>query len=429
MAVSRDQIREELAGLRDHFEAYIDNKFTNVEVDSSAVNADAATRDDLRELRELIDGQSQQLAQDRFNQRELFHGLDHIQAAQASIIGGGSSLKPRPFTGQDDSNGQSWIQKFLGYCNFANIAEERRCSALQLLLAGEAELWWTALPVRTKENWPQLYRAFLDRFVRQEGVSVFLKEAALAKRCQQPNESVESYLFDIRSRCQNLNKTENEMIKLALQGLLPHIRGPIMLHELGTFAQLSEKAKLAELSFASMSSTPQKSDVNKDALQVVANCLTKLTDNLTSNSKSAMVAAVNQPLPSRGYSRTREQRYCHNCNTSGSHDTRDCYRGRPLAPLPTTHTGPFCQRCGIRGHIAKYCRASTPLSDRAPPLSYPGRATAGNHSTYARRHQLNQASRNTPWRAYDSPSRSRDHYATEPRTRNQEQTRERTSEN
>ena len=101
---------------------------------------------------------------------------------------------------------------------------------------------------------------------------VFLKENAISSRKQGPKESVEDFLIDLRTRGNSLNKPEAELVRLAMQGLTPEIRSLVMLHNPQTYFDLTEKAKMAEVS-VNIPGGIKQSGIGKDTLLLAADSI------------------------------------------------------------------------------------------------------------------------------------------------------------
>ena len=390
MNVTVDDLQDQLRGHTAELQGFITERLNNlnlvVEPEAEA-QIDRLTNIINEQVVRPLQEQYHLLQQDRAQRDLMGDGIEHCQDAlqMQQGLSAGAGLRPKQFSGKDSENGRLWLDKFLAYVNFANIPNARKCAALQLSLSDGAESWFLSQAQETRENWDDILRAFRERYVEQNGVNIFLKENSLSARKQKPNETVEDFLLDIKSRGNALQKPEPELLRLALQGLLPEIRSIVIPHNPQAWYDLEEKAKMAELSVSLSNLSKPTNDIGKDTLMAVANSINKLSEKINDKEQLAKVNVVDNPSQSQNPQFPRV--YCTYCNTN-SHATYQC---RFAPNQRNTMESVECWACGKRGHVRAQCHSRNRPNRRG-------------------RYGGNTSRQNIPWRAYDNPNR-RDFYS------------------
>ena len=115
-----------------------------------------------------------------------------------------------------------------------------------MILEQAAEVWYNDLPQVVKNDWDRLEEAFNQKYIDGNNLN-WVKEQDWYTRVQRKDESVESYIMDIRQKCHQLQKGDAETRSLIVRGLLPPIKAAFVLgQQPENSEELEEKTKLAE---------------------------------------------------------------------------------------------------------------------------------------------------------------------------------------
>ena len=156
-----------------------------------------------------------------------------------------SSLRPASFKGLASEDADRWMKRFLSYSEFSNMDDQRKARIFRLMVEQAAEVWYNSLPEAVRGNWQQLQEAFNQKYINANNLH-WLKEQGLFARVQGREESVESYITDVRQRCSQLQKGEAETRSIILRGLLPGIKAFVIGQQPADLEEVELKAKLAE---------------------------------------------------------------------------------------------------------------------------------------------------------------------------------------
>ena len=272
-----------------------------------------------------------------------------------------SSLRPASFKGLASEDADRWMKRFLSYSEFCNMDDQRKARIFRLMVEQAAEVWYNSLPEAVRGNWQQLQEAFNQKYINANNLH-WLKEQGLFARVQGREESVESYITDVRQRCSQLQKGEAETRSIILRGLLPGIKAFVIGQQPADLEEVELKAKLAE-SIENLKPKDASSDrVNlmQDTYNKSLGDLSKVINNLEGmvrqQGRDVQFMKVNmrsQPFQGRSPQgqnpvvRGNFRSYCQRCHRSG-HTTVNCIR----RPQPSDA---ICYQCNRRGHLKNDC--------------------------------------------------------------------------
>ena len=257
-----------------------------------------------------------------------------------------ASLRPPPFKGMTTEDADRWIKNFLSYAEFCNMDNQRKARIFPLMVDGAAEVWYNGLGNEVKTNWHQLEQAYRQKYIAANNLN-WLKEQGLFARIQAPGELVETYITDVRQKCDQLQKGEAETRSIILRGLQPTIKAFVIGQQPATLEDLETKAKLAESIEKITPKNPSTDKVN----------LMQDTYNKTIGDLTRSIQGLEEQIKQQN----RDVQFMKNNMRSQRYS-----QGRGIAQYPETTKGnfqPFCQRCKKMGHRASNCVRRPEASD------------------------------------------------------------------
>lgn len=254
-----------------------------------------------------------------------------------------SPFLPDKFKGLSSENETLWISRFDNYTKLCNHTEQMKCYVFRSLMTEQAESWFEELPEETKQDYDLIKQAFIDHFSNTQ--LSWVKERDFITRLQKPDESVESYLADLRQKGSRLRKTPKEMLTVFLNGLLPELQKNVVLHQPSTLAEAAQQAKLCE-SVQNIGQAQAGPDVQKQLdkqNEMIAILTAKITD-LTSGINGIQ---------------------------SQSHQPQASFQARPRYPnQPSKPNGPECGRCGYKHNPKQVCPATGQRCNRCQSMNH-----------------------------------------------------------
>lgn len=94
-------------------------------------------------------------------------------------------------------------------------------------MKASALVWLECLDESIKSDFDKLKEAFLKQYTLSK-TQQLAELNALLSRQQAPGEPVEAYLLDIAQRCRRLNRSKQQQLEYAINGLLPEIKSQIL---------------------------------------------------------------------------------------------------------------------------------------------------------------------------------------------------------
>lgn len=193
-------------------------------------------------------------------------------------------LRLPEFRGQGD-DAELFLRKLDLLATKYRWEDQEKCFQLTFNLTGRAGSWYATLPDATQRNWVALKAAFESQFLNAE--PKLITESKLNSRCLQAGESVDDYLADILSLGNKLNRSQDQLACVFINGL-PTEMGQFCL---GTDTHnLQNYTNRARLFFARGQSKANKADMptnnivaaheSKPDHDELVNAITKSLQNL-----------------------------------------------------------------------------------------------------------------------------------------------------
>lgn len=295
--------------------------------------------------------------------------MEQAQAPVAAQVGGNimhlpSTFTPQAFSGTSSENEKAWIRKLEDYFLITNTPDETKPAYLRMLLTGQASTWLAELSEETKADYQLLRTAFLGKFSHQD--LKWIRESALMSRKQQNNESVESFLMDIKSKGSQLGKTNDELTTIFVHGLLPDIKSFVMGHNPTSMAEAEQKAILGE-SISKMQTAQAVETASTNTMQKQIDDLKSMVAAFVTN--SAPVNAVQQTQPQRmeyqrdgqyqfqGSYPRRRQNWQQRNQRQGSQCTACGSWNHTVKSQVCSARDKECHNCRGKGHLARMCQS------------------------------------------------------------------------
>lgn len=245
-------------------------------------------------------------------------------------------LTPSVFSGEEGEDAILYIAQF-NKIAIANGWDERTKTELfPCFLSGTAARWLHSLPsfeVTTAVfagEWKDLLKEFLAAF--SGGMAAEMKARRLSERRQGAQESSDSYFFDVRAMCREVNAemSEAEVMRNVMKGLRPQLARfvlpmePKTIDEMRRCIKLQEAAAMYDPGFAEVE-TPS-------AIERLAKEVERISGELERTRIQA--SERSPPRPSANTSRWVP----------------------PYERSSRTHTGrPVCFGCSRPGHVKSVC--------------------------------------------------------------------------
>jgi len=148
-----------------------------------------------------------------------------------------ASLMPGYFKGETSEDSEGWWKEVERWCRYKNLDNENRVGLIPLLLKDSAKLWFESLPETTSNSFTEIKEAFLNQFRRSDG-DRWRDVAAAWETIQQPNQSVENYIFITQQKAASAKMNEEQTRHIIMNGLHTHIRNSIIHHDISTVANI-----------------------------------------------------------------------------------------------------------------------------------------------------------------------------------------------
>ena len=267
------------------------------------------------------------------------------------------NIKPETFHGLQSEDATRWMAKFERYARLQAWTDQQEVEAVGMFLHGPAELWYLENHLDFHQDPGRLRRRFLQRF----GVDANREAAdeSLLARRQNREETIDSYAYDILSRCHKLGKAPRETIAAFIRGLLPEIKGQVAVMQPQTMEEAERIARTALTYAAPMPAPATVAAVHQAEGQSLDTFTTTLQQ---------LIAEIKSSPPSRGQYQPRGHGRPHPQESSRQEGFRRPGQGhgRPVdhrnhAPnqVGRDFTQFTCHRCGQLGHIARLCMTDT----------------------------------------------------------------------
>ena len=215
----------------------------------STSNANTNFQEKVEQLSQLLENSS-----DRVNLDEVNNRLDDLSetlqealrpSSQLRSTQGTANLRPDSFTGKNDEDPRLFMLRLRRYGSLNKWDQNDFQNAFPLFLKDNALLWYNRI---TDEETLKVFGKLEDTFIShfQSVTPTWVQEQELSDRKQKPKESVDSYINDIRRRCDRLDKSPDDQLACFIRGLLPTIKAFVITQNPSTLNEAEQQARLSE---------------------------------------------------------------------------------------------------------------------------------------------------------------------------------------
>ena len=144
------------------------------------------------------------------------------------------------------------VSRYLTQLGEALVEDVHRVRFFSLSLSGPAFTWFSSLPVNSIANWADLEKKFYTYFYTGTGEK---KITDLTTMRQKTNESGTEFLQrfqETRNLCFSLNLANDQLVALAIQGLLPMWKEKLLGQEFDNLGQLAQRVAALNSQFQSI---------------------------------------------------------------------------------------------------------------------------------------------------------------------------------
>lgn len=288
----------------------------------------------------------------------------------------GDGINHPAFCDSISQDAQTWFDELNDWMAYKNITGDKRIAVFKLKLAGGAKQWLQSLPDTEKDTFDNLKVAFIARFKAKEFERhKYLSDLFSEK--QEHNQSVDSYVTQLRNKAARVQVDEKMQISAALNGLKPKIAAFCMQHKLETMDELMEQAKIYEFTNKSVAEATGDEVMKK---------LDKITTDMSNLNDRVGRLTISQVREERSYSKSPDRRvkFAETAvmvkplaeSQRGHYEYKNAQR-RPMnykpaqgmyqQQQPLQHQSddvrrsqisqelPICWRCGKNNHLAQEC--------------------------------------------------------------------------
>jgi len=195
------------------------------------------------------------------------------------------------FGGTLSENVENWLENFEWIANANMWNDNMKSIQLPLYFDFSAKSWYNSLDMEIKKNFTMLKGGLILAFKRTEPVSHYFQE--LTERKQLENEAVDAYAYEKLALCTKVNRhmQENDRIQHFIHGLLPQIKGSVIISDPQNFIDALSSARKQEnaLRYSKEAKTLSSPIIESNlGLQLISDRLLKIEDHLKSNNSSAV---------------------------------------------------------------------------------------------------------------------------------------------
>ena len=258
-----------------------------------------------------------------------------------------TNVSPRDITQPTFNRGDNavqWMDLYDTYADLKGWSDLMKSKSFPFFLDQHCKNWFHALPGDNKAAWPLLKQAFLTAYSLSKPEKV-AKLQSLLQRKQQTGEKVLDFLLDVAQQSQLLGRSEEQLIEVALQGLLPYIKQQVLLKDYQSFQELKNYAALVES--VHTPETSHTTDVFGTKDSSSSSVLTSLVEQVSSIAgKVNTFSSTQQRKRKRDHSPQKTSKRCMMCGGAWH---------QSLAQCPAR--GKECYKCKKINHFAKHCKS------------------------------------------------------------------------
>ena len=137
------------------------------------------------------------------------------------------------FTGQDSMSTIEHVNRYLTQLGEASIEEAHQVHFFSLSLSGPAFTWFSSLLVNSIANWADLEKKLHTYFYTGIGEKKVIDLMTIRHRTNESGAEFLQRFRETRNLCFSLNLTGDQLVALAVQGMLPMWREKLLGQEFG----------------------------------------------------------------------------------------------------------------------------------------------------------------------------------------------------
>ena len=153
---------------------------------------------------------------------ELATKIDELQLRIPEGNDHGSGINFKPY-GDESSDPAAWWREFESCAEFKKYGDEKRLSALKVLLKGSLAVWLERTlsdDIPDTDSNAEKLRKIRNAFIEKYGKSnTWLDEHLIHFMSQKPQETIQKYYSRLMMKISRLNKTPQETLVIFVKGL------------------------------------------------------------------------------------------------------------------------------------------------------------------------------------------------------------------
>lgn len=309
------------------------------------------------------------------------------------------------FSGSENEDAKLWLTRFQLLVSTKGFNDNKCKTSLPLMFTGNALRWYLSLDDAIKNDYTTLKEAFLERYGPDVRTN-WQRTAALYQE-RQGSQKVSDFIANLLPKATELGMPEDQVLNIVLNGLNSNLRPYVLQQNPTTLEQLTNAAKVAELTCGEQK---QEQQTIMSAISRLENKLSCMELNMAAASRPDQQsrephvkqhnvpawnqqnngpawagqyddlpmrqqhngpawagqynglpmkqqqngpAWANQPERHRGRQQQQQpQRQCYFCGRYGYHNRQNC-----------PANGKECRNCGKMDHFASVCRAVPRTAD------------------------------------------------------------------
>lgn len=270
---------------------------------------------------------------------QLSNNVELSSNIQPSLVST-RDIKLQPYSKDDDA--QQWLNMFDTFAMLKGWNDTTKAMSLPFYVKDLD--WFHPLTPDAKSKWCLLSQAFLETFALSRAEK-YAKLQALLNRRQLPDEKVADYLQAMQRESNLLQRSEDQLLEAAVQGLQSDIKRHIIMRDCRTFLELKSAACLIETAEKTCTSEPKQ----------VAAVGYSNNNNNTNNSRQHFSSN------NRGFKVKRLQAGAGKCSRCG----RSKHGEGQVCPA----MGKICNKCNRPDHFRCMCRTKVTGTFQSVPSS------------------------------------------------------------
>ena len=290
---------------------------------------------------------------------ELATKIDELQLRIPEGNDHGSGINFKPY-GNESSDPAAWWREFESCAEFKKYGDEKRLSALKVLLKGSLAVWLERTlsdDIPDTDSNAEKLRKIRNAFIEKYGKSnTWLDEHLIHFMSQKPQETVQKYYSRLMMKIARLNKTPQETLVIFVKGLRNQLKYYVLSREPANLEAAYKLAKSAEslIEISDMTGGDDEAQPLRIPGEVTRDVKSKIAHQAQRSAEGEMLSQLEQL-------RTEVRRLKSELSQSTQRNSRFNEVVR-------------CRYCNIPGHVMRDCRArirdlqQNRGAGRAPPL-------------------------------------------------------------